>query len=318
MPQVQLTLGDITFANLEVPESLNWGGDQSTVIQKLIGGSRVIDAMGRDDDAIQWTGWFLGASAVDRAQYVNTQRILGQPLSLTMGPLNFTVVIRSFKASYEFQFRIRYSITCEVMQDNTTPTVLGSVPGIDDQMNADMNTATGLGSLIGDSTLTGLLGTVNTAISGISTFANAAQSTISSVLQPIAAVQSRVKTLLASAINTTTNITTLGGVLPYSPVAQAAATLSGQVAAFESQPSLLSLQGVMGRMAANLNSVRSNATKVTTAGGNLQTIAAKQYGDATSWTGIAKANGLTDPVVSGVQTLTVPVQPDKAGGILGG
>jgi len=318
MPQVQLALGEITFADLEVPESLNWGGDQALVIQKLIGGSRVIDAMGRDDDAIQWSGWFLGASAFDRAQYVNTQRIIGQPLSLTMGPLNFTVIIRSFKATYEFQFRIHYSISCEVVQDNVTPTMLGAVPSIDDQMNGDMNTANGLGSLIGDGALSGLLGALNTAISGVSTFANAAQSTISSVLQPVAAVQLRVKTLLASAINTTSNIATVGGVLPFTPVAQAAASLGSQVVAFESQPSLLSLQGVMGRMSANLNSIRSNATTVTTAGGNLQQIAAKQYGDATSWTGIAKANGLTDPVVSGVQTLTVPIQPDSAGGVLGG
>jgi nucleoid-associated protein YgaU len=154
-------------------------------------------------------------------------------------------------------------------------------------------------------------------MSGVATFVNATQSAIASVLQPIAAVQSRVRQLLASAVNTTTSVTTLGGIAPYNPIAQSAASLGLQVASFESQPSLLSLQGVMGRMAGNLNSVRTNSSSVTTAGGNLQTIAAKQYGDATSWTAIAKANGMTDPVVSGVQTLTVPVQPDTAGGVLG-
>jgi nucleoid-associated protein YgaU len=55
---------------------------------------------------------------------------------------------------------------------------------------------------------------------------------------------------------------------------------------------------------------------VTTAGGNLFSIAGQQYGDATAWTGIAKANNLTDPFVQGTQTLNIPAKPDTAGGIL--
>lgn len=54
------------------------------------------------------------------------------------------------------------------------------------------------------------------------------------------------------------------------------------------------------------------------AGGNLMQLAANVYGDAKAWTGIAKANKITDPVVQGVQTLNVPVRPDNAGGVLSG
>jgi len=46
-------------------------------------------------------------------------------------------------------------------------------------------------------------------------------------------------------------------------------------------------------------------------------IASREYNDPMAWTGIAKANGLTDPVLAGLQTLQIPNQPDNAGGVLG-
>jgi hypothetical protein len=318
MPSVRVQLGDFTFSNLEVPEVIPWGGEQTLAIQKLVGGARVIDAMGRDDMALSWEGLFLDSTAFDRAQYLNTLRIAGQPLPLSWGELNFTVVIRSFTADFKFQYNIPYKISCEVVQDNATPTVPGQVPNVDDQMSSDMSTASGLGGLIGDSTLSGLLGTLNTAISAVSTFANASNSVIQSVLQPIAAVQARTTILLASVMATTQNIATVGGVLPNTPIAQNVTSLANQAGAFEQQPLLLNLQSTMGRMAANTNSVGTNTSTVNTAGGSLYTIAANEYGDATSWVAIAQANGMTDPQILGLQSLAVPNLPSTSGGVLGG
>jgi hypothetical protein len=229
MSTVTLSLGDMTFGAFEVPEVIPWGGEQALTIHKLVGGARVVDAMGRDDAPIEWSGIFMGSTAVDRAQYLNTQRILGQPLTLTWSSFNFLVVIRRFVARYEFEYRIPYEIVLEVVQDNATPTVAGDVPDIDAQLTQDMNTANGLGSQIGDGALSGLLGTLNTAISGVSTFANAAQSTINAVLQPIQAVQSRVLTLIAAADNTMLNVTTVGGILPNSPVSQTVGKVAAQI-----------------------------------------------------------------------------------------
>ena len=61
------------------------------------------------------------------------------------------------------------------------------------------------------------------------------------------------------------------------------------------------------------------ATKtITVAGGNLFDLAAKHLGDATQWNRIAEASGLTDPMLSGVVTLTIPgVDTTAGGGILG-
>ncbi|MHB1303029.1 MAG: hypothetical protein ACYCZB_06085 [Acidiphilium sp.] len=55
---------------------------------------------------------------------------------------------------------------------------------------------------------------------------------------------------------------------------------------------------------------------VTVAGGNLFSVAAVHLGDATQWIRIAQANGLSDPVLSGLVTLILPpVDPTKGGGV---
>ena len=57
---------------------------------------------------------------------------------------------------------------------------------------------------------------------------------------------------------------------------------------------------------------------MTVAGGNLFALAAKYLGDATQWVRIAQANQLSDPVLNGVVTLTMPpVNPAAGGGVAG-
>ncbi len=53
------------------------------------------------------------------------------------------------------------------------------------------------------------------------------------------------------------------------------------------------------------------------AGGNLFALAAKYLNDATQWNRIAAANGLTDPVLTGVTTLLIPAVNANAGGGFG-
>jgi nucleoid-associated protein YgaU len=96
------------------------------------------------------------------------------------------------------------------------------------------------------------------------------------------------------------------------------ASMAAQSTAFSAQPSLLSMVGVLGRMTANLGSASNNSTTVTVAGGSLFDMASQSYGDPSSWTAIANANGLSDPELSGIQTLTIPSQPGTAGGVLVG
>ena len=57
---------------------------------------------------------------------------------------------------------------------------------------------------------------------------------------------------------------------------------------------------------------------ITVAGGNLFRIAAEQLGDATQWVRIARLNGLSDPVLTGVVALRLPARDPKAGGGVAG
>jgi hypothetical protein len=53
---------------------------------------------------------------------------------------------------------------------------------------------------------------------------------------------------------------------------------------------------------------------ITTAGGNLFQIAAQQLADATQWIRIAQLNAISDPILQGVVTLTIPDPDPNAGG----
>jgi L-ascorbate metabolism protein UlaG (beta-lactamase superfamily) len=53
---------------------------------------------------------------------------------------------------------------------------------------------------------------------------------------------------------------------------------------------------------------------ITVTGGNLFQVAAQQLGDATQWIRIAQANGLSDPMLTGLVTLNIPAADPSAGG----
>lgn len=312
-----LILGDLRFNRFEVPEHIQFGGEQALAVHELVGGKRIVDAMGRQDRALDWSGQFIGENANDRARYLNYLRIAGKPLDLIWFEYAYKVVIKSVTLDYKRAYEIPYSISCCVVEDATIPVTTLTSGGIDSAIADDMNSANTLGGLIGDGPLSTAIATLNTAIFAVSTFANAAQSIISSVVTPLAAVQSRVGVLIAATGNTIQNISTVGGVLPSNPIAAQANSLLAQVTGYQRLPLLLNLQSVAGRMGVNLGAVNGAGKSITVAGGNLFDLASKAYGDATAWTTIARANGLTDPVLTGVQAVTIPVVSDGGGGVYG-
>ena len=313
-----LVLGDLAFSRYEVPEHIQFGGEQALAVHELVGGKRIVDAMGRQDKMLEWSGIFVGENASERAKYLNYLRIAGKPLQLVWDAYYYQVVIKSAVLDFKRFYEIPYSVSCVVVEDRTTPVSVLTLSSVDQAIGDDMNTANALGAQIGDGPLSGLLGTLNTAIGTVSSFAKATQSTINAVLGPIAAVQARVKILIATTGNTIANIATVGGVLPNNPISTSAARLTSQISGFTQLPVLLNLQAVTGRMAANLGTITNTGNSVVTAGGNLFTMASKAYGDATAWTTIARANKLTDPALTGVQTLVIPPTPDGKGGVYGG
>jgi hypothetical protein len=82
---------------------------------------------------------------------------------------------------------------------------------------------------------------------------------------------------------------------------------------------LYQLQFFLNRIEKNLNLINSvpNAKLITVIGGNLFDLSAKYYQDASQWPYIAKANGLTDPYITGQMTLVIPPYTNvDSGGIL--
>ena len=318
MSDLTLKLGSFQFEGLEIPESLPFGGSQRLAVHDLVGGTRVIDSMGSFTGPIEWSGWLLGETAMDRARALDDLRQQGNDLLLKWHEIAYQVVIREFRADFQRFYKIPYHITCEVVSDLSKFAGNDDDQSIDGQMTEDAATATELSDSVGDSTLSGLMDSVNSAISAVSDFATAAQSTINSVLQPIAALRTQVQTMISSANNTLMNVTTLGGILPNNPISQQVSKLSGQIVAATNLPVLVQLDRVAGRMQGNLGSIYSSAKQVTVAGGNLMNMAAKEWNDAMAWTGIAKANPQLngDPQIVGIQTVTIPPNQDSVGGVL--
>lgn len=314
-PDTIVKLGDFEFSGYEVPESIPFGGSQNLVLHQLVGGRRVIDDMGPSYANIQWSGLLYGQNALSRARYLETLRTQGGTLKLTWSELSYNVVIAEVKCNFERFYQIPYTITLMV-QDNLTLPQNVVVGGIDSYVADDMATANTLGTQIGDSTLSTLLSTLDTAIKAVSSFATAAQSTINSVLQPLHEVQARVTILTSQVSSVLENTVTIGGLLPNTTLSQRINGLINQTSAMEQWPPLAQLQAVTGRMNANLQSIGGSGKSVTVAGGDLYHIAEQQYNDATAWTGIARANGLTDPQIQGIKTITIPTNPDNSGGIL--
>jgi hypothetical protein len=137
-----VVLGPFVFQGFEVPDSIKWGGGHRLVVHKFVGGRRVIDAMGRDDGEIEWSGIFLSFDASSRADQLDQLRVAGQPLELQFMGRQYTVVISNFQATHRRVNYVPYQIKCTVLSDdtdstaNTQPTLLG-------QLTNDLNTALG-------------------------------------------------------------------------------------------------------------------------------------------------------------------------------
>jgi len=312
------------FSGMEVPESIRGGGSQQLNTITLPGGARVIQALGRDDLPLTWSGVFLGgdtaaekAVATRRCRYLDYLRIQGTVHTLTWFQYSYSVVIKDFQWDWRLFYNIPYTITFEVVQDLTQQITTAPAASPDAAITGDNTTAQGLGGIIGDSTLSSVLGTLNTAIKNVSTFANATTAVIKSVTTPLQAVEQQVQILEASSANVLQNISTFGGLFPANPVANRISKLNAEIANAQQQMTLNQLSATVGRMSKNLSLLGSPSGASIAAGGTtLFRVAASTYGDATRWSTIASANGLVDPQVVANKVLKVPTNPGPSGGVI--
>jgi len=182
---VFLTLGQVTFQNFEIPESINFGGGQSLSVKKLIGGQRVVDAMGRDDDDISWSGLFQGSTANFRAAFLDGMRVSGAAIPLFFSQYNFLVVIKEFKPVFKRFYWIDYSIVCTIVQDLNKPFPVLLPVAYDDAIQNALTEANDLATVIDNPGISSSLAILSESINSLSSIQNASASAIATVTGPL-------------------------------------------------------------------------------------------------------------------------------------
>jgi hypothetical protein len=123
MSDSAVVLGPVVLDNFEVVSGITFGGAQRLIVHDLPGGRRVIDALGRQDAAIAFQGFFSGADATERARLVDELRAAGGVLSLSWDVFIYSVIIRSFSADFRCNWWIPYRVECLVLRDDAAALV---------------------------------------------------------------------------------------------------------------------------------------------------------------------------------------------------
>ena len=140
-----LLLGPVLFRDFELPERISWGGAQRLNVHRLPGGARVVDAMGRDDAPIAWSGVFTGEDGAARARLLDLMRAEGGVWPLTWDSFLYSVVIQAFAAQYERVNWLPYRIVCTVLRDEAEGFVADALSLAADALG-DLMLAEGSGS----------------------------------------------------------------------------------------------------------------------------------------------------------------------------
>lgn len=198
-----LTLGTVTFANFEIPERINFGGEQALSTKQLVGGKRIVDAMGAVDDDISWSGLMFESTATFRAQFLDQMRRTGLPYPLTWGQFNYLVVIKSFKASFERTYQIPYTISLTVIQDLNQPFPTIVPVAYNDAIVGMMTEAQDLATLINNPSVSSTMGLLAAAIQEIPNFDIATATQLATIATPLLNAQNAVTTALAALMSPT-------------------------------------------------------------------------------------------------------------------
>lgn len=315
VPDTQLVLGDVTFAAYEVPERIPFGGEQRLVVQKYIGGGRVVEALGPDDKDLCWSGRFQSPNAGLRARHLDYLRRQGAAQTLSWDQFSYTVVISAFEADYERDYQIPYRIACLVVSDNTQPITASPSPPVDELVSADASALASLAPASANATISRGVRSLQSLLASVGPLAQAAAASLAQILSQLASLETLIVGAIAAA-----GSAFAGGLAASGGTAGAAAALLSQASAVDVLAILVEMQALVRRIAFNVAqaSPAASARTITVAGGNLFRIAAAELGDATQWNRIAALNGLADPVLSGVMQLRLPPLDPGAGGGLSG
>lgn len=336
MSQIALTLqtpaGYFVFTREEVPEHILQGGCQAVSVQRMVGGRRIVRAMGPDEDEITFSGLFAYQGTA-RSDFLDGLRRRGDLCTLTWDNRRLLVIVSAYRVRYEKPYELRYSISFTVVNNETA--IVDAIPAVTptQQMQVDSNSLTQMSACSGNSALSSLASGVSTALSALQDamqpianglkpinasvasaatcmgqIANTIETSIAGVAAPVAQLLASTQALITNTENAISTTASFGGIVPGNPVAQSVGKFLSQVNSTIELPGIYQMNSVAKRMQQNLSLANpgTSSKTVTVAGGSLYDVAAQQYGDANQWTKIANANGLSDPTLTGINTLNIP------------
>lgn len=297
-----LILGDIEFGHMEVPDFMNFGGDQLMSVHTLVGGKRIINTLGRADADITWSGFFFGEFASERARAVDFLRSLGTQVELFFGEFLYLVVIKSFNAQLERVYQIPYSITLTVVQNLSIPVPFPVPNGYNDAVNNDMSYSQSHVGATGSPSLQTALNDTQTAINNAGNLTTSTPDQINAILDNIYASQ-----VITAQIISSSSLIPLNSLQPHYDPYAISQQFSAINAAYEISFALDRMEKNIGLINNGLNAKYINVSDTT-----LYQVAAEEYQDATLWTYLADVNNLIDPDITTNITLVIPPKPSNA------
>ena len=252
---VILTLGGVIFQDFEIPESIKVSVKQKLDVKKFLGGSRVVDALGRDDDSIPWSGRFRGSTSEARCQQLKGMAVAGQAVPLTWSTFNYLVIVDEFEFDYQSPLEIPYRISVTVVKDNTLPPA-SILQTIDEIFGTDLASAVNLGAAANVAGVTTSLNQLQTTASTIQTLTGSNSAVLTQINQNIVSAQSVTQTAISAASGQITPVAgSIFGGTGGLPPQTIAANVAGQASAFGQLSNLIPLSDVLGRMSKNIATV---------------------------------------------------------------
>lgn len=246
-----LILGTIAFQDMEIPERISGlGGRHALVVHKLVGGRRVIDAMGPDHGDPSWSGRMQGGRAVDRARAIDALRRSGRQVPFSWGGLFLTVVVSEFEYEPERTYQVLYRIRLLVVSDPSDGAAEGPASTLDDLVATDLAVAATLGAGLAGS-VADAVAALSSAVASVPTLQGAPTGALAPVITAAGAATDAISTAL-NANDSRVASDTVGGVAPGDFPTDAVAAFQAQIAALTTGANLFDAGTAVGRLAANV------------------------------------------------------------------
>jgi len=241
-----------SFVGFELPEQISTGGKHNLVVHSLVGGTRIVDALGAEEEDISFKGRFRGQTAIARARFLDSLRQGGKPYRLIFSSYVRVVVFKDFKADFTQQgLEIPYDMKFLVVRNSNL--VWGPPPeGVDIFLHRDLNSLQGILAWIAD-------GNVTTAVLNLKNLAVAAnglrRGNPLQIMNAIGTAQSALGNFAAVTAPLTQGYNLAGGLIKSSlaPLGVAGA-LSGAQNAFAQMAQAQQGLALLGRIKTNIQS----------------------------------------------------------------